>query len=243
MKKFFIFCLMAISLVMLSGCGKKEVEKPEPAPAKTDAILFKEDYESLNGKENASGKAHRNVTISEDNPFVLSNAKEVIEKIENGDSFYIYFGDKQCPWCRSVVETAIKMADEYSINKIYYVNIWDDDHNEILRDTYELNEETGKPELVKEGAEEYQTLLKYLDKVLTDYTLTNDKGKKIKVGEKRIYAPNYIYIKNGKANLLTEGYTDTFSDSRAELTPELIKDQEEQFKEFFEKTALCDEAC
>ena len=32
------------------------------------------------------------------------------------------------------------------------------------------------------------------DSVLSDYTITDSEGNKVATGEKRIYAPNYIYV-------------------------------------------------
>ena len=51
--------------------------------------------------------------------------------IENKETFYVYFGDELCPWCRSVIEKFIEVAKKNDVKKVYYVKIWDDDHNEI----------------------------------------------------------------------------------------------------------------
>ncbi len=226
MKKI-IFSLLVIELVLLSvtGCKPKE-EKIE------DAIKFKEEYEVLNGDNNSSGEEHRILSISEDNPFVYATGEEIVKKIENNETFYVYFGSSYCPWCRSVIERAIKVAKENDIKTIYYVDIWDKDHVEILRDTYELNA-TGKPEVVFEGGEGYKDLLKYFDNLLSDYTLTDTAGNKVLVGEKRIFAPTFIYVEKGSAKRLTEGISEKQTSSRMKLTEEILKDEEKQFNEFF----------
>ena len=93
MKKVLLtFCLL-VSTFMLTGC-------------KNEGIKFKQNYESLNGKENKYGGTYRSVTIPENNPFVYTTATDIIEKIENNETFYVYFGDELCPWCRSVIEKA-----------------------------------------------------------------------------------------------------------------------------------------
>ena len=150
----------------------------------SDASLkFKSDYESLNGKTSKSGKGHREVYIEPNNPFKEINTKDLVKKIENKETFYVYFGDKLCPWCRSVIEKAIEVAKENKIKKIYYIPIWDDDGNEILRDKYEIKD--GKLVKTVDGTKEYYKFLKYFDKVLSNYTLTDDKGNKIDTDEKR----------------------------------------------------------
>ena len=88
----------------------------------TDSIKFKEEYESLNGKKYKNKKI-RDVKIEKDNPFVYKTAEEIVDLIENGESFIVYFGFSKCPWCRSMIETFIKTAKENNIDKIYYVDI------------------------------------------------------------------------------------------------------------------------
>ena len=128
----------------------------------------------LNGKTNANGKEHRTVEIAKDNPIVISSAEEIIKKIENEESFYVYFGSSLCPWCRSVIEKAMEIANMNGISKIYYVDVWDKEGNEILRDKYTLDDD-GKAVKDIDGTEEYYKLLEYLDAVLDDYTYAANK--------------------------------------------------------------------
>lgn len=224
MNKKLLFVIAIVCLLVFTGCSNKNNNNKY-------ALDFKEEYESLNGKTNKSGKEHRKVSIDTNNPFEKITASELLKKLENKETFYVYFGDKLCPWCRSVIEKAIEVANKNNIDKIYYVAIWDDEGNEILRDKYELKDD----EIVKvnEGIEEYQELLKYFKSVLSDYTLNDSDGNKIGVGEKRIYAPNFIYVEDGKAIRITEGISSLQKDSREELTDEILNDEEELFEEFF----------
>ncbi len=225
MKKIISILICFTMILGLSSCGNKAgVENTN---------RFKVEYESLNGVQNSSGKEHRTLSIDEENPFVYATPKEIIEKIENKETFYVYFGSAYCPWCRSVIEKSIEVAKEKGISTIYYVDIWDGNHKEILRDTYKLNDKD-KVELVSEGTEEYKTLLNYFDSVLGDYTLTNSKGKTVKVGEKRIFAPNFIYVEEGSAKRITEGTSAKQTSSMMELTDEILEDEKELFNAFFE---------
>ena len=159
--------------------------------------------------------------------------------IENEESFYVYFGSTLCPWCRSVIEKALEVANNNGIDKLYYVDIWDDEGKEILRDKYTLDDNKN-PIKSEEGTEEYQKLLTYFDEVLADYTYTLD-DKKLSFGEKRIYAPNFIYVAKGKATRMTTGISELQKDSREELTEEMLRDEERQFDDFF--INICDETC
>ncbi len=224
MKKKVILILIVLGVFGLTGCSFKEES--------SDALKFKEEYESLNGTSNSSGLEYRSVTISEDNPYVYKDAEKIVQMIENGETFYLYVGDKQCPWCRSVIEKSIEVAKEYDIKTIYYVNIWDDEHNEILRDVYKLDSDNN-PYLVSEGIDAYYKLLSYLDSVLSEYTLTTEDGEKVDVLEKRLYAPNYIYIENGTPIKLVEGISELQTNSREELTESILEDEAKQFEELF----------
>lgn len=219
-KKIFTCVLLIIFLFSLTACGKNKA-----------AIAFKKEYESLNGKTNASGQIHRTLNISEDNPYEKVTPKEIVNKIENNDTFYLYIGDSLCPWCRSVLEKSIEVAKEKNVDKIYYIDIWDDEGNEILRDKYEIKD--GKAVKVSDGTPEYKKLLKVFDSVLSDYTLTDEEENKIEVGEKRIYAPNFFYIKKGKVIKKVEGISDKQEDSRQKLTKSILKDEEDIFNNFF----------
>lgn len=226
MKKKILLLLLLTLTIGIVGCTKTE-KKNE------DAIKFKEEYESFNGKKN-DYFSYRELRIDEENPFVFATDSEIVEKIENKESFIVYFGDPQCPWCRSIIEQAIKSAKENGIEKIYYVRFWDGFHEEKIRDVYELDD-NNKPVLKQEGSKAYTKLLKYLDNVLDEYTLKDEDGNEISVNEKRIFLPNFISIVNGEAKELIEGISDKQTSANGELTDEIIKDEQDTFNKFFRK--------
>lgn len=239
---------LVLTLLFLVGCSSQVPTESAQASASPqqgcDAFVecdenstsvnasdFKEAYESLNGKENSSGKVHRTITIAEDHPFVNTTEQEVIDRMDAGESFYLYIGDAKCPWCRAVIETAIAKAREYGVSEILYLPIWDEEGNEILRDKFELI--NGKVEQTVPGTEGYQELLNRFDSVLDDYTLS-DGDTEIKVGEKRIYAPNYFRIENGgKTVTLVTGIPSGLNDPRSELTDAQLQEIADTFDGFF----------
>jgi len=217
-KKILVLCL---SILLICGCTSKS------------AVEFKNEYEALNGKENANGKVHRVISINKNNPFEKITAQELVKKIENKETFYVYFGDELCPWCRSVIEKFIEVANKKNIDKVYYVKIWDKEGNEVLRSKYQLNDKNEIEEVVK-GTQEYNKLLEYFDSLLSDYTLTDKDGNKVSTNEKRIFAPNFIYVKDGKSIKLVDGISEKQKDSREELTKEILEDEEKAFNDFFD---------
>ena len=238
-KKLVIFVLL-ISMFTLTACFGKSDEEDKKEDNKA-AVEFKNDYEKNNGKENSSGKVHRAVRISDKNVFEEVTPEEVVKKIENKETFYVYFGSTLCPWCRSVIEMADQVSRDNEIEKIYYVDIWDDEGVEIFRDKYTLGEDNNDLVVEFEGTEAYKTLINVFADLLDNYTLTDSNGNKVEVGEKRIYAPNYVYIENGVPKRLVTGISDKQSGSRDELTEEILNDEEKTFNSFF--VNACDDKC
>ena len=218
MKKRNIFVVIAlIALLIITGCSY-EKEKIE-----SDASKFKKEYESING-DTIKGTEYtvRTLDIPKDNPFVYATANDIITKMDNGETFVVYFGFANCPWCRSVIPTLIKVADELDLETIYYVDVKD------IRDVLEVNKD-GEVVVSKEGSEGYIGLLARLDDVLEDYTLTY-KGKEIDTKEKRIYAPNVVSVVNGEAKELETGISDKQEDPFGELSEDMINETYNKFK-------------
>lgn len=202
--------LFTVSIFTLTACT-------EDKNSKEDALNFKEEYESLNGQTNNLGKENRTISIRKDNPSKTVEASEIINLMNNKKTFYIYFGFPTCPWCRSVIEKSIEIAQEKNISKIYYVNILE------IRDKMEVVDE--EVTRTTEGSKDYYELIELLSNVLSDYELQDENGNSIDTGEKRIYAPNFVYIENGKVVKLIEGISESQTDSRMELTDEILEDE------------------
>ncbi len=232
--------LLFVAVFTLTACFDNDNKDSKEEKDNKAAIAFKNDYEEINGTVNSSGKEHRTITLSEKNVFVETTPEEIVKKIENKDSFYVYFGSRLCPWCRSTLEMADRISRENDIEKIYYVDIWDDEGNEIFRDKYTLDE-NGELVLSYEGTESYKKIVEYFSDYLSDYTLTKDNGEIVNTNEKRIYAPNYVYVSKGKVARLITGISEKQNGSRDELTEEILKDEEEMFNNFFVNT--CDNSC
>jgi len=218
MKKYVL--ILIILLGMICGCKTN-----------SSSLKFKEDYELLNDRENKNGLKYRNVNIDLNNPYEEITSQDIINKIANHETFYVYFGDKLCPWCRSVIEKSIEVAKRNGIEKIYYIPIWDNDGEEVLRDKYVLeNDEVVK---VVSGSTDYYVLLELFDKLLKEYTLTNSNGEIVEVNEKRIYAPNFIYIEKGIPIKLITGVSNLQKSFNDELTNEILNDEDKIFENFF----------
>ena len=214
MKKILIISLACVLAFTTTACSLFK---------KTDAVKFKEEYESLNGvKSKKTGKINRSVNISKDNVFVYKKASDIVDAINNKETFAVYFGFSECPWCRSVISTLSEVATDIGIDEIYYVDVSD------IRD--ELEVKNGKVVTKKQGDKSYMELLKLLDNVLDDYTLTDDSDKEISTSEKRIYAPNVVSVVAGKAIKKDAGISDKQTNPYMKLTAKMKKETYNKFK-------------
>ncbi len=211
MKKLKIVSLIAL-IFMLTACKK------------SDALLFKEEYEGLN-----NDSSYREVSIPEDNPIKYITDTELAKKVEAKEDMVVYFGFKECPWCRSIIETLLKASKDLNIDTIYYLDISE------IRDTKQIGED-GKVTTTKEGSEGYNKLVSLLGDSLSDYKI----GEEV-VG-KRIYAPNILVIKNKEVKGVIEGVSDLQTEPKMELTKEILDDSyskiEAILKEY--KSLKCD---
>ena len=213
-----IFVVIAgLLLLIITGCSYEE------EVVITDAIKFKEEYESINGnKVENSSYTVRELSIPDDNPFVYASANDIITMMDNNETFVVYFGFNSCPWCRSVIPSLLDVAKDLKLEKIYYVDVKD------IRDKLDVDED-GNIVTTKEGSEGYIGLLARLNSVLDDYTLEYD-GQELSTGEKRIYAPNVVSVVNGKAKQLETGVSDQLTDPFMEITEEMKKETYNKFE-------------
>lgn len=207
--------LLFTCLILLVGCGKE-----------SDSEKFKEEYESLNGQTTSSGNSYLNVTIDKNNVIKYASIEEIIDIIDNKTGV-IYLGYPECPWCRNIVSPLLEAADSTSIDTIYYLNMHD------IRDKKSLDSD-GNVITEEEGNDKYKDLLNSLDSILEEYILTDSNGNEVKTGEKRIYVPLVVFVKDGEivgyhANTV-ESQTDPYTPLTEEEKEELINIYKENIK-------------
>lgn len=227
MKK--LLLVLGLALVIVACTNKKE--------QLSDAKKFKNEYESYNGKiRQKNNMVNRTINIPEDNPFVYISSDELIKKIEEKEDFFLYLGSPECPWCRSSIEMAIEVSKENEIDTIYYLDIWDENGQEIFRDLYAIVNN----KLVKkvEGDPNYYKFLDYFNAYLDDYVL-NDGEKDIQVGEKRVYIPLYMHIAGGDVIEMTSAQSQNQDDGYMELNETIKEDQRKQFEKLYKISTAC----
>lgn len=223
-----------INIVRLSITEKEDY--------KVSALDFKEEYEKVNGTTMKGDIKYRTLDINKKNPYVKVSIDDIAAKIKNGESFYLYVGDHLCPWCRSGIEKMIEVAKREKVDTIYYVDFWDDDHNEILRELYDVEIKGKKVTFTQtqEATEGYKVLYDAVkDMGLKDYTVTKD-GKEYTVpNTKKVYGGDHFYFNKGKCERYVTLRVPSLKSAVDELTDEVKKEQDETYTKLFVNSNAC----
>jgi len=180
---------VGIFFIVKNNQPDQSAEIEETAPL-TDAERFKQEYESLNDTVRESdGATYNNVEISEDNPIVYIDIKEALDLLKS-DQAIIYVGANWCPHCRNSVPVLLDVAKQFELDKVYYLELDD------TKSQYEWQD--GQAVKTKDGTEEYYALLGVLADRLNDYTIKDEAGNAQPTGEKRIYMPYVLAVKDGQ---------------------------------------------
>ncbi len=232
MNKKIIILIIVIVLVLGLGIGGYFLINQNK-----DALRFKREYESLNNTiRESDGEKYNNVSIPKDNPIKYVTVEEVVELLDSKKAI-IYIGANWCPWCRNMLEPMLEVAKKLNIKTIYYLNLDDDKSN------YEIQNKELKQ--VNKGTKSYYELLDKLKDYLKDYELTDSEGNTYATGEKRIYIPFFITVKNGGivdakgiSRTLEEGQT-----KYSEITENQYNDLYNSFYETFSKIYISGDTC
>ncbi len=214
--KIIVVLIIILTMCVIGFCIYSVINKKDNV--ESDAIKFRQEYMELNDKVNENtGKPYVNVTISETNTVKYADEDEIVDILNNRTGI-IYFGYKTCPWCRSLLPTLTKIAEENN-ETIYYLDIYD------IRSSFELKDNSVNK--VKDGSSGYYKILRLLDSYLEDFYLTDDEGNKFDTKEKRLYAPTVVAVSNGEVKSIHVGTVSSQESAYDKLTNEQTKELEE----------------
>ncbi|MDD2378139.1 MAG: thioredoxin family protein [Bacilli bacterium] len=228
MKKILLIGVSILTITLIAiilkwtGVFEKEITNES-------AVIFKEEYQLLNGKEATNGNTYTKVELDSDNRFVYADFEQIKEVIKG--TGVIYFGFPECPWCRNAVPVIEEAAKEVGLEKIYYLNVAD------IRDQKELDE-NGNVVTINEGTEEYKELLELLHDSLPVYKGLNDPTIK------RIYVPLVMTFKNGKVIDSHLSTVDSQENPYIDLTDEQAEELLQIYKDSFSQVSgFCPTEC
>lgn len=200
-----LFSLIVVIGVMSFILVLMKSDKPK-IKFSEDEIKFKQEYESLNGKEIAENYSLKNVEIISDNNIKYVKDDEILNLLNKGTNV-IYFGWADCNWCRSIVPTLIDVLKDNNIEKLYYYDF------KNLRSAYEKNTDKGKVSI-------YEGILDVIGEDIT--SLFGEDS--LRSNEKKILAPTVVFIKDGEYVGLHVKSVDSQEESTDELTKKQIKE-------------------
>ena len=188
-----VVCFLVILVGFSIALDKKKDDQKKESNSNTnqnsDALAFKNAYEVLNNKDNGKGNIYLEISISDNNPMKSISIEDLLELLKSGTGI-VYFGRPTCPWCRNAVPVLLEVAKEEKLDTIYYFDM------DTIKNDWEFKD--GKPVKTREEKDGYYELLELLKDYLRDYTIKDDDGNDVSVGEKRVYVPMVLSIKNGE---------------------------------------------
>lgn len=207
-----------------------------------DGAKFKREYEAYNNKQASGDHKYQVLKIPKKNKVKYSSVEGAIDILKDGTGL-IYFGFPNCPWCRGMLPILLDSVDCSCVDNLLYVDMTD------VRDKYEVKD--GETTLVQEAKSGYNKLLEYLDKHLDDYVIKDEDGVEYDVGEKRIYVPLVVAVKNGEVVGVYDGieleenqspYDDLNETQKSEMQA-IFTDMIGKMTKTDESSAVCDEHC
>lgn len=177
--RFKLLSLVLISSLILTACIKKEETKTN----------FAKEYENLNEKLDSDGNEFQSLDLK--NSEIIEYADYALINKALDDAAVIYFGYPESHESRAVVPLLLEAAKESGLEKIYYMNI------KIEQSDYSLDE-NNELQVNKKASADYLNLLNRLSNHLDDYILYKKDGTKFLSGEKRIFAPMIVFVKDAE---------------------------------------------
>lgn len=110
----FLVLLAVVLFFILKDRPNKSNDNTDPITE--DTRKFKEEYEEVNSNDGAV-----KITISNNAPVKYLSYSDLENKINNKESFVVYFGFPTCPWCRNIINVLFDTANDNNAN-IYYIN-------------------------------------------------------------------------------------------------------------------------
>lgn len=139
--------------------------------------------------------------------FINKTIRELINSIENKETFIAYIGFKTCPWCKDALPCIKEQADAFNL-KIYYINVRPDGDTK----EFDLRIDTNK---------DYVQLQEIFKDIMQDDT-------------NKIYVPVVICVEDGKITSYHYGTLDEHDATKRKMTKEEIDILNNLYKEMFE---------
>lgn len=128
-KKWIVLC----SAVMLAGCGSTAAPSSFSSPAASSQMgcewnatdcddtlsTAASDIDAHVG-EKADMSAYESYDADSDYVFINSDVENMLQRMNNGDTFVTFFGFSSCPWCRDAMPilNAVALDEGYEVDYI-----------------------------------------------------------------------------------------------------------------------------
>ena len=220
MKRIITLSVALLALILIIGYFRTN--------ATEDEIKFRREHEELNGVVNDNNNTFSTMNLPKRNGISYATEEDVIDLLQQGTGI-IYFGFATCPWCRAALPEFFEVSSEFNQIDLLYLDI------RYIRDLRELvNDEIV---IREQGSRGYREILSILGDKASIYRGLNDDNIR------RIYAPTFIFVRNGQIVGIHEGTVDSQDDPWTPLTTQQQNELREIYRRLFvrinENTSKC----
>lgn len=141
----------------------------------------------------------------EQNAFIEINMDEAITKFKNKETFMIYFGFPNCPWCKEAIPILNNIAKKNQVN-VFYVRTRDENKELLYSDEHK------------------EQIFPYFETFLNE----NEEGNK------HLYVPFVVAVKDGISLYGNVGTIDSHDAKERNMTNEEIEQLEALYQSYFD---------
>ena len=145
--------------------------------------------------------------IKDSNVFRSMTVKDMAKEMDNKNTFAIYFGFNNCPWCKRILPVLNDMAKKEGMEIGYMDTRKDPSWSSNL------------------DIDDYDKFVE----IAGSYLDTDSDGKK------HLYVPHTFFIKNGEVVYSHEGVADNLEDPKGELSEDMKESIRNAVREGFDK--------
>lgn len=197
----FLSAVALFALPVLSACDTTGVVEQ----MKQESFLDNYDYYDISDYD-----GFKNYT--RDLKFKSVTVKDIDKAIKDGESFVLYCGFKNCPWCNSMIAVLNDTAIQYGCDIAYLDTRKDPSWSSNM------------------DIDDYDLFVKYFG----DYLDTDSDGKK------HLYVPHVFFIKDGVVVAEHPGTVPGHENASDDLTPEQKEKLTQTLEEGFKKVTRID---
>lgn len=155
----------------------------------SDGAILARSYSALNNRP-VDDATYQAVHINYENPMIICTDSELMEKLTDDYTGFVYFGSATCPYCRNTLPLLLEVMKQNNIQDMLTCD--------LKKYNYRYEVVNGNLTETQVGTKAYCALLDLMQKYASEKVVYDDAGNKYDTDVKTIYMPVIVFFENGK---------------------------------------------